>query len=55
MQHYTIPYGVCEIDNGGDLVNIQEKPEFDYLTNTGVYIVQPEVLDLIPNDTYLIW
>ena len=52
MQHYTIPYGVCEIDNGGDLVNIQEKPEFDYLTNTGVYIVQPEVLDLIPNDTY---
>ena len=52
MQHHTVPYGVCEIENGGDLVSIIEKPEFDYLTNTGLYIIDPGVLDLIPDNIY---
>ena len=51
MQHHVIPYGVCEIENGGDLVSIREKPEYDFLTNTGFYVLEPEVLDLIPKDS----
>ena len=52
MQHYTIPYGVCKINNGGDLLNIIEKPEYDYLTNTGMYLINPDVLKYIPDNTY---
>ena len=51
MQHHTIPYGVCEIENGGELKNITEKPEYDFLANTGMYILNPEMLNYIPKDT----
>ena len=52
MQHHIVPYGVCEIENGGDLISIREKPEYDYLTNTGMYILERNILKLIPDDTY---
>jgi dTDP-glucose pyrophosphorylase len=52
MQHHVVPYGVCEINNGGDLIGIREKPEYDYITNTGMYLMQPEVLKYIPNEVY---
>jgi len=52
MQHHTIPYGVCEIGEGGHLVEIKEKPEYDFLVNTGVYLLEPSVLKLIPPNKY---
>jgi dTDP-glucose pyrophosphorylase len=48
---YRIPYGVCEIRNGGTLESMVEKPEYRFLVNTGMYVIQSEVLDLIPADT----
>ena len=42
MQHHTIPYGVCEIYKGGSLKKIIEKPEYDFLVNTGIYILRIE-------------
>ena len=48
MKHFTIPYGICEIENGGVLRNLTEKPEYDYLVNTGMYILTKDTLDLIP-------
>jgi len=52
MQHHTIPYGVCEIENGGDLKSITEKPQYDFLVNTGMYILNPEVLKHIPENEF---
>lgn len=52
MKHFTIPYGVCEIRAGGGLKNINEKPEYDFLVNTGVYLIEPQVLSLIPRDRF---
>lgn len=52
IKHHTVPYGVCEIENGGALISVREKPEYDFLTNTGLYILEPDVLNLIPDDTY---
>jgi dTDP-glucose pyrophosphorylase len=53
MQHYEIPYGICEIENGGNLIKITEKPEYDFLVNTGMYILEPNVLEFIPeNDLF---
>ncbi len=48
MQHYTIPYGVCEIEEGGLLKEMKEKPEYDFLVNSGLYLFNPGILSLIP-------
>jgi dTDP-glucose pyrophosphorylase len=50
MRHYTIPHGVCSVGYGGDLKGIQEKPEYDFLVNTGLYLLEPAVLTLIPDN-----
>ncbi len=52
MQHYVIPYGVCHIENKGILTKIEEKPEYDFLVNTGMYLLNPDVLEYIPDDTF---
>ncbi|MDP8213484.1 MAG: nucleotidyltransferase family protein [Candidatus Zapsychrus exili] len=52
MKNYTIPYGVCEIQGGGVLKNIREKPEYDFLVNTGMYVLEAEVLADIPKNHF---
>jgi NDP-sugar pyrophosphorylase family protein len=52
MIHYKVPYGVCNIENGGTLIKLVEKPEYDFLVNAGMYIINPEVLKYIPKDTF---
>jgi len=52
MKSYRIPYGICEIENGGNLDHIKEKPEFNFLVNTGLYLINLDVLTLIPKDTF---
>ncbi len=52
MQQYTIPYGVCDIDNCGVLKGIREKPEYDFLVNAGLYLLEPAVLQYIPENKY---
>ncbi len=47
---YKIPYGVCEIKDG-KLIRILEKPELKNLVYTGMYVLKPQVLNLIPKDT----
>jgi len=48
MKHFAVPYGVCDIRNGGDLVSVREKPEYDFLVNTGMYLLEPDLFQLIP-------
>ena len=48
VRNYTIPYGICNFDKEGKLKSIEEKPEYNFLVNTGLYLVEPKVLDLIP-------
>jgi dTDP-glucose pyrophosphorylase len=48
MQHLSVPYGVLETKSGGTLEQIIEKPEYDMLVNTGMYVVKREVLARIP-------
>ena len=48
MQHFRIPYGVLELSEQGNLSRLIEKPEFDHLVNTGMYIVRKSMLKLIP-------
>ena len=47
LKEFTIPYGVLRTDNG-KLHNIEEKPNLHYLVNTGVYVLEPRLLSLVP-------
>ncbi len=53
FRHFMIPYGICRIEDGGRLVDIEEKPEHDYLVNTGMYLLTKKALKLIPPNTFL--
>lgn len=44
-KNIKIPYGVIEMGLNGTIEAMKEKPELSFLTNTGIYIVEPEVLD----------
>lgn len=44
-----IPYGILEADNGV-LCKFVEKPHYDVLVNTGVYVLEPSVIPLIPKN-----
>lgn len=50
MKHFTIAYGVCKTGKSGKLNRIEEKPEYDFLVNTGMYVLEPDVLRKIPVD-----
>ena len=47
-KEYVIPYGTCELDDNGNFLNLDEKPKYDFLVNTGLYILNPDVLSQIP-------
>lgn len=49
LKNFQIPYGVLKTGNDGELVNMEEKPKLSYFINTGMYIVNPSVLELIPD------
>lgn len=53
LKHYPIPYGVLETGDGGLLQRIQEKPEFNFKINSGMYILEPHLLDEIPGNQHL--
>lgn len=48
---FQIPYGVIGTE-GKEIVEIKEKPEIDCLINAGVYCINPELVDYIPDDKY---
>lgn len=50
MKHLVLPYGVCEVGAGGVLDDLKEKPRFDMLVSTGVYVMESEVLDGVAPD-----
>lgn len=49
-KQFNIPYGVCELNGNGTLEKIQEKPEYNFLVNTGLYVLNPDVIKFIPDN-----
>lgn len=47
LKNIKIPYGVVEISNTGKIESMKEKPELSFFTNTGMYIVEPRVIEEI--------
>lgn len=48
MKHFTVPYGVLDVKNQGLLHGIIEKPEYDYLVNTGLYLIKKDIAKHTP-------
>ena len=44
-KNMNIPYGVVEMGLNGSIEEMKEKPLMSFLINTGIYIVEPEVID----------
>ena len=47
-----VPYGVVEANEEGEVTDLLEKPSYDLLINTGFYVVSPEFVESIPDDTF---
>lgn len=52
VKSFKIPYGVIETGEGGLMTAIKEKPEQTYQVNTGVYILNPECINEIPEGEF---
>lgn len=44
-KNINIPYGVVEMGANGTIKDMREKPLMSFLTNTGIYLVEPEVIE----------
>jgi len=47
VQNIKIPYGVLK-SHKADLDHIIEKPEYSFVINSGIYVLEPEIVSLIP-------
>ena len=52
VKSFKIPYGVIETGEDGLMVSLSEKPELTYQVNTGVYILNPNCIDEIPEGEF---
>lgn len=49
---YQIPYGVIEVDEANNIKAMKEKPVKEFFINTGIYVLNPEVLNYVPKDEF---
>jgi len=52
LKHFPIAYGTIETGEDGKLLNLIEKPELTFKINTGMYILEPHLLEEIPSDIF---
>lgn len=52
VKNFKIPYGVIETGNYGLMTGLSEKPDLTYMINTGVYILNPELIKEIPENEF---
>ena len=46
--NFKLPYGVCNIDKKNLLNEFKEKPNLNYIVNTGIYLINSKIINLIP-------
>lgn len=50
LKHFPIAYGTIETGENGRLIKLVEKPELTFKINSGMYILEPHLLDEIPEN-----
>lgn len=52
VKSFKIPYGVIETGEDGLMLDLKEKPEQTFQVNTGVYVLNPALIDEIPEGKF---
>ncbi len=52
LKNIVVPYGVIHPSENGAILSMEEKPKLSYFVNTGMYILNPDLLEEIPQDTF---
>ncbi|PWJ34877.1 nucleotidyltransferase family protein [Fibrobacter succinogenes] len=52
VKSIRIPYGVIDTGDDGLMTGLREKPEITYMINTGVYLLNPGLIDEIPEGEF---
>lgn len=52
IKNINIPYGTLETKEDGLLMNIKEKPSYIFKINTGMYILEPHLIQEIPQNEF---
>lgn len=50
LKHFPIAYGTIETGENGRLLKLEEKPELTFKINSGMYVLEPHLLDEIPEN-----
>jgi len=48
LKTITVPYGVLSTGENGIVNSMEEKPQLSYFINTGMYVMNPELISCIP-------
>ncbi len=52
LKSMSLPYGSLETTKGGVLKALSEKPEYTFKINTGMYVLEPQLLQEIPENQF---
>lgn len=52
LKNIVVPYGVVHSSENGRIKSMEEKPKLSYFVNTGMYVLNPNLLNEIPKDTF---
>lgn len=52
LKHFKIPYGTIETSTDGQLKSLTEKPELTFKINSGMYVLEPHLINEIPENQF---
>lgn len=52
LKHFPIAYGTLETGVDGELLELREKPELTFKINSGMYVLEPHLIDEIPENEF---
>ena len=53
VKNIEIPYGIVETDAKGYITKMNEKPDYSFMVNTGIYMLEPEALEYIEENEFI--
>ena len=52
LKSIEVPYGVIQSNGNGNVFALEEKPHLSYFINTGMYVLDPEYIEYIPENMF---
>ncbi|TFG89890.1 MAG: mannose-1-phosphate guanylyltransferase, partial [Candidatus Atribacteria bacterium] len=53
IKSIKVPYGLVETEENGRITGLTEKPYVNYMVNTGLYLLEPHLLNELEDNQYL--